>query len=153
MPRGVKSASLSPRSKRKGSAFSSEVDPVRFKKTRQNKESGAPFRFNRNGSSSSAPGRRLVAGFSEALAHARDEIELPSYTVTVPDRVDVAKLRHRLGLSQSGFARAFGLDVTAIHAWEQGRRRPDRTARILLAIIANEPAAVRRALDGRSTAG
>ena len=114
MPRGVKSASLSPRSKRKGSAL----------------------------------GRRLVAGLSEALAHARGEIELPSYTVTVPDRVDVAKLRHRLGLSQSAFARAFGLDVTAIHAWEQGRRRPDRTARILLAVIANEPAAVRRALAG-----
>jgi putative transcriptional regulator len=38
--------------------------------------------------------------------------------------------------------------VTAIHAWEQGRRRPDRTARILLAVIAKEPAAVRRALDG-----
>jgi len=114
MPRGVKSASLSPRSKQKGSAL----------------------------------GRRLVAGFSESLAHARGEIELPSYTVTVPDQVDVAKLRHRLGLSQSGFARAFGLDVTAIHAWEQGRRRPDRTARILLAIIANEPAAVRRALAG-----
>ena len=66
--------------------------------------------------------------------------------MTVPDRVDVAKLRRRLGLSQSGFARAFGLDVTAIHAWEQGRRRPDRTARILLAVIANEPTAVRRAL-------
>jgi hypothetical protein len=48
-----------------------------------------------------ALGRRLVAGLSEALAHARGEIELPSYTVTVPDRVDVAKLRHRLGLSQS----------------------------------------------------
>ena len=114
MPRGVKSATLSPRSKRKGSAL----------------------------------GRRLVAGLSEALAHARGEIELPSYTVTVPDRVDVAKLRYRLGLSQSAFARAFGLDVTAIHAWEQGRRRPDRTARILLAVIANEPAAVRRALTG-----
>src|SRR5580693_4572971 len=94
----------------------------------------------------SALGRRLVAGLNEALAHARGEIELPSYTVTVPYRVDVAKLRHRLGLSQSAFARAFGLDVTAIHAWEQGRRRPDRTARILLAVIAKEPAAVRRAL-------
>ena len=114
MPRGVKSASLSSRSKPKGSAA----------------------------------GRRLVAGLSEALAHARGEIELPSYAVTVPDRVDVAKLRHRLGLSQSAFARAFGLDVTAIHAWEQGRRRPDRTARILLAVIAKEPAAVRRALAG-----
>jgi hypothetical protein len=29
-------------------AFSSEVDPVRVKKTRQNKESRAPFRFYRN---------------------------------------------------------------------------------------------------------
>jgi putative transcriptional regulator len=112
MPKSTKSASLSPRLKRKRSAL----------------------------------GRRLVAGLAEALAHARGEIELPTYTVTVPDRVDVAKLRHRLGLSQSAFARAFGLDVTAIHAWEQGRRRPDRTARILLAIIAREPAAVQRAL-------
>src|SRR3981081_376989 len=112
MPRGVKSTSLSSRSKRKGSAL----------------------------------GRRLVAGLSDALAHARGEIELPSYTVTVPDRVDVANLPRRRGLSQSGFARAFGLDVTAIHAWEQGRRRPDRPASILLAIIANEPTAVRRAL-------
>jgi len=33
-----------------------------------------------------------------------------------------------LGLSQAAFARAFGLDVTAIHAWDQGRRRPYRAA-------------------------
>jgi putative transcriptional regulator len=84
---------------------------------------------------------------AETLAHAQGEIELPSYTATVPDRFDVAKLRHRLGLSQSGFARAFGLDVTAIHAWEQGRRRPDRTAH-LARHHWNEPAAVRRALAG-----
>jgi putative transcriptional regulator len=117
MPRGVKSASLPRRSKRKGSVL----------------------------------GRRLIAGLSEALAHARGEIELPNYTVTVPDRVDVAKLRHRLGLSQSAFARAFGLEVSAIQAWEQSRRRPDRTARILLAVIAKEPTAVRRALAGPAT--
>jgi putative transcriptional regulator len=94
----------------------------------------------------SALGRRLVAGLNEALAHARGEIELPTYTVTVPEQVDVAKLRRRLGLSQAGFARAFGLDVTALHAWEQGRRRPDRAARVLLAVIAKEPEAVLRAL-------
>jgi putative transcriptional regulator len=94
----------------------------------------------------SALGRRLVAGLNEALAHARGETELPNYTVVVPERVDVAKLRRRLGLSQAGFARAFGLDVTALHAWEQGRRRPDRAARILLAVIAKEPEAVLRAL-------
>lgn len=96
----------------------------------------------------SALGRRLVAGLTDALAHARGEIELPSYTVTVPEQVDVAKLRQRLGLSQAAFARAFGLDVTALHAWEQGRRRPDRAARVLLAVIAKEPEAVLRALAG-----
>lgn len=97
----------------------------------------------------SALGRRLTAGLKDALAHARGELELPSYTVTVPDNVDVAKLRRRLGLSQATFARAFGLHVTAIHAWEQGRRQPDRAARVLLAVIAKEPQAVMRALADR----
>ena len=92
-------------------------------------------------------GRRLVAGLEEALAHARGKLELPSYTLTVPEHVDVAGLRHRLGVSQAAFARAFGLEVTALHAWEQGRRRPDRAARVLLAVIAKEPRAVLRALS------
>jgi putative transcriptional regulator len=94
----------------------------------------------------STVGRRVAAGLKEALAHARGELDLPSYTVTVPATVDVAKLRRRLGLSQATFAHAFGLDVTAIHAWEQGRRQPDRAARVLLAVIAKEPQAVMRAL-------
>ncbi len=99
----------------------------------------------------SALGRRLVAGLNDALAHARGELELPSYTVAEPEEVDVADLRHRLGLSQAAFARAFGLDVTALHAWEQGRRRPDRAARVLLAVIAKEPQAVMRALAQSDT--
>ena len=94
----------------------------------------------------SALGRRLIGGLKEALADRRGELTLPSYTVDVPKSVDVAALRRRLGLSQAAFANAFGLDVTAIHAWEQGRRRPDRAARVLLAVIAKEPEAVRRAL-------
>jgi DNA-binding transcriptional regulator YiaG len=36
--------------------------------------------------------------------------------------------------------------VTAVQAREQGLRRPDRTARILLAVISKEPQAVLRAL-------
>ena len=94
----------------------------------------------------SPAGRRLIKALNEAVAHARGEIALPSYTVTVPERIDVAAVRRGLALSQAEFARRFGLDVTAIHAWEQGRRRPDRAARVLLAVIAREPEAVRRAL-------
>lgn len=94
----------------------------------------------------SAFGRALIASAREALAHVRGEIDLPAYEIRLPSEVEVARIRRRLGMSQAAFARAFGLDVTAIHAWEQGRRRPDRAARILLAVIAKEPEAVRRAL-------
>jgi putative transcriptional regulator len=96
----------------------------------------------------SALGGRLIAGLNEALADARGEIVLPSHTVEVPERVDVKAVRQRLGLSQAAFACAFGLEVTAIRAWEQGRRRSDRAARVLLAVIAKEPQAVLRALAG-----
>src|SRR5262245_25780456 len=86
--------------------------------------------------------QRLIPDAYNETTHARGELELSSYTVSVPEHIDVAKLRQRLGLSQTAFARTFGLDVTALHAWEQGRRRPDRAARILLAVIAKEPPAV-----------
>jgi putative transcriptional regulator len=111
---------------------------------RSTKSASSSRRSKRN---TSGLGRRLVAGLNDALAHARGQLELPSYTVRVPEQVDVARLRHRLGLSQAAFAHTFGLDVTALHAWEQGRRRPDRAARVLLAVIAKEPEAVLRALS------
>jgi putative transcriptional regulator len=95
---------------------------------------------------SSSLGPRLIAALDEAIAHERGELALREYEVVVPEAVDVARLRARLGLSQARFARAFGLDVNAVQAWEQHRRRPDRTARILLAVIAREPEAVIRAL-------
>ena len=91
-------------------------------------------------------GKRLVKAAREVAAHLRGEIELPSYEVAVPETIDVAALRHRLGLSQAAFARSFGLDLGALQAWEQHRRRPDRTARTLLAVIAREPDAFLRAL-------
>ncbi|QQR70105.1 MAG: helix-turn-helix domain-containing protein [Alphaproteobacteria bacterium] len=96
---------------------------------------------------SSPLGRSVQRGLKEALAHARGEIELPSYQpASVPKLVDVARLRTRLGLSQAKFAERFGFDVTAVHAWEQHRRMPGRAARILLQVIDREPAAVLRAI-------
>jgi putative transcriptional regulator len=71
---------------------------------------------------------------------------LESYEVAVPETVDIARTRARLGLSQAAFARSFGLDLDAVQAWEQGRRRPDRAARILLTVISREPALVLRTL-------
>ena len=49
-------------------------------------------------------------------------------------------------LSQEAFARRYGFTVSAVRDWEQGRRQPERSARILLTIIKRDPAVVRRAL-------
>ena len=82
----------------------------------------------------------------EVLAHVRGEIELPSRLVRVPDAIDVREIRRRLGVTQAKFAARFGFSLAAVRDWEQGRRKPEKAARVLLTIIAKEPKAVDRAL-------
>lgn len=60
---------------------------------------------------------------------------------------DVAAVRRRLRLSQGAFAQLFGIPLATVKDWEQGRRSPDAPARAYLRVIANDPAAVRRALE------
>ena len=67
--------------------------------------------------------------------------------VAVEQHPDVAAMRKRLRLSQGAFAQLFGIPLATVKDWEQGRRRPDAPARAYLRVIANEPKAVRRALQ------
>jgi putative transcriptional regulator len=90
-------------------------------------------------------GRRLIRAAKEARAFARGETS-DGFVVHVPDDVDVKALRKKLKCSQSEFSRRFGLAIDAVQDWEQRRRRPDRTARVFLTVIAREPKAVSRAL-------
>lgn len=53
--------------------------------------------------------------------------------------IDVKEIRGRLGLSQVAFARRFKFSVATLREWEQGRRRPEQAARILLQVIAQRP--------------
>jgi DNA-binding transcriptional regulator YiaG len=56
--------------------------------------------------------------------------------------VDVRSVRRERGLTQQAFADTFGFTIGAVRDWEQGRKRPDRAARILLAVIRTAPDAV-----------
>ena len=91
-------------------------------------------------------GTRLIKAAKEARAIARGEIT-DGFIVHVPDDVDVKALRKKLKCSQAEFSRRFGFAIDALQDWEQHRRTPDRTSRILLTVIAREPDAVSRALD------
>ena len=63
-----------------------------------------------------------------------------------PSAERILALRKRMKLSRRKFADRFGLDARAVQDWEQGRRRPDRAARVLLTVIERDPKAVERAL-------
>lgn len=55
---------------------------------------------------------------------------------------DPKEIRDRLGLSQEKFAILLGISSSTIKNWEQGRRKPDGPARILLSIAAKHPEAI-----------
>lgn len=65
----------------------------------------------------------------------------------VPDDIDVKAIRKHLGLSQSMFAARFGFSAGAVRDWEQARKRPDHSTRVLLKVIEREPEAVARVLS------
>lgn len=58
------------------------------------------------------------------------------------DEPDVRGLRQRYGLSQPKFAALLGISVATLRNWEQGRRKPEGSARILLRIVSLHPGAV-----------
>ncbi|MCY4548612.1 MAG: type II toxin-antitoxin system MqsA family antitoxin [Defluviicoccus sp.] len=91
-------------------------------------------------------GREIETALGDVLAHVRGETELSCRIVDDPAAERIVALRKRLRLSRQKFADCFGLDVRALQEWEQGRRVPDRAARVLLTVIDREPEAVIRAL-------
>ena len=86
-------------------------------------------------------GREVEAALGEVLAHVRGETVLPRQIVDDPSAKHILALRKRMKLSRQKFADRFGLDVRAVQDWEQGRRVPDRAARVLLTVIARDPKA------------
>ena len=67
----------------------------------------------------------------------------------VPTPVDVARVRRRLGMTQTQFAGRFGLPVATLRHWEGGQRKPAGAALVLLHIIDRIPQAALRALRPR----
>lgn len=62
----------------------------------------------------------------------------PSRTFEFP-KSEVRKIREQYGLSQDKFARLMGISAATLRNWEQGRRKPEGPARILLMIAAKHP--------------
>ena len=79
----------------------------------------------------------LIQSAKEAIAIAKGETEPAG--IFIPERVDVAAVRRKQGLSQAVFATRYGLPLGTLRDWEQDRRSPDRAAVLLLSLIDREP--------------
>jgi putative transcriptional regulator len=97
-------------------------------------------------------GEELLEGLDQAIAHLRGE-EVPGLRVRtvaiVPDEIDVAAIRAKLGMKRKPFAERFGFPIGTLTKWERGERHPDGAARAFLLVIEREPEAVMRALVQR----
>ena len=87
----------------------------------------------------------LIEGLKGVAAYQRGERE--GCVTHVPTAVDVRAIRNQRGQTQAVFARTYGFSAAAVRDWEQGRRQPERAARILLAMIAHAPDAVERVMQ------
>jgi putative transcriptional regulator len=58
------------------------------------------------------------------------------------DNPDVSAIRRHLGLTQQKFAELLGISPATLRNWEQGRRRPEGAARVLLCVAAKYPRSV-----------
>ena len=55
---------------------------------------------------------------------------------------DVKAIRIKYGLSQTKFAKMLGISPATLRNWEQGRRKPEGPARILLFVADKHPEAI-----------
>ncbi len=83
----------------------------------------------------------LIAKLGSILAGTDDDLSLGD-GLRLPVTVNAAAVRTKAGLSQAAFARRVGVAVGTLRNWEQGRRSPQGSARVLLALLDRKPSIV-----------
>ncbi|MBJ6752712.1 helix-turn-helix domain-containing protein [Geomonas anaerohicana] len=84
--------------------------------------------------------QELLESVKQGAAIMKGETE-PSRSFDFPE-TEVRALRERFGLSQDKFANLVGISVGTLRNWEQGRRKPEGPARVLLRIALLHPEAL-----------
>lgn len=80
----------------------------------------------------------LLESVKQAKAIEKGELK-PARMFHVNPKTDIAKVRGKLGLSQSKFAAVLGISADTLQNWEQGRRSPTGPAKVLLKIAIRHP--------------
>lgn len=82
-------------------------------------------------------GQEILDGLREIKAHKEGRVDLRKRTLQPPPLAH--EIRAELQLSQTAFAGFMGVSLRTLQDWEQGRRQPAGSARMLLRIAQQHP--------------
>ncbi|MFN8443984.1 MAG: helix-turn-helix domain-containing protein [Caldilineaceae bacterium] len=82
-------------------------------------------------------GQEILEGLQEIKAYKAGKVDLRKRTFQPP--APPAEIRAQLQLSQTAFAGLMGVSLRTLQDWEQGRRQPVGSARMLLRIAQQHP--------------
>lgn len=85
----------------------------------------------------------FIESLKQGGAILRGEMEPSREFVFESPPINVRAIRAQYKLSQQAFAAMLGLSVKTLQNWEQGRRKPEGAARVLLLVAEKHPEAIR----------
>lgn len=88
----------------------------------------------------------ILASLQETLDFVKTGKKPKGMQIHIPREYDTKVIRKSLDMSQAQFAKSFGFNLRTLQEWEQGRRVPDQSAKVLLKVICKEPQLVMDAL-------
>jgi putative transcriptional regulator len=113
-------------------------------RTKQNGKTGFNSGQNIRRKAMSDAFKRIEKSLKDAIAYAEGkEVKVRVYR---PLRVNVQRVRHNVGMTQTQFAATFGIGLGTLRHWERGDREPKGAALVLLNMLAKEPKTVLRIL-------
>src|SRR5580700_3376694 len=93
-------------------------------------------------------GNEIIEGMEAAVDYMRGKkVRTVTHKVHIPDKIDVRKIREKLGLSRQEFANRYGFSSRTLQHWEQGNRHPHGPARVLLLLLLREPVTIEKILN------
>ncbi len=91
-------------------------------------------------------GVSLIEGLKESLAWKKGDLTLASIDTLSFSAGQIKAIRKSVSKSPREFSSRFKIPVRTLEGWEQGRRRPDPAACVLLRVIEKNAKAVEDAL-------
>lgn len=89
----------------------------------------------------------ILEGLKEAIQWKRGRLALETINIDPTPASKIKEIRKRYSKSTKAFEKRFGIPASTMNNWEQGRRKPDPAARLLLKVIDQSPDAVERAVQ------